>query len=148
MGDLEGLEEIAQQRSIRVNHLSRRVGFGWSVSPNIERAAVKRENEKPTKPVATSLPPPPPPAASAPSMMTEPVTGYTELIGVIRAQIGAMGVKYADFDAIARCDRPKQREQGGVVSVPHRIARVPVHLRQVARCGAPPQDREGRTFVA
>jgi hypothetical protein len=34
-------------------------------------------------------------------MMTEPVTTYTELIGVIRAQIGAMGVKYADFDSLA-----------------------------------------------
>ncbi len=33
--------------------------------------------------------------------MTEPVTTYTELIGVIRAQIGAMGVKYADFDSLA-----------------------------------------------
>jgi len=31
----------------------------------------------------------------------EPVTSYTELIGVIRAQIGVMGVKYADFDALA-----------------------------------------------
>lgn len=29
------------------------------------------------------------------------VTSYTELIGAIRAQIGVMGVKYADFDVLA-----------------------------------------------
>lgn len=34
-------------------------------------------------------------------MTTAEVTSYTELIGAIRAQIGVMGVKYADFDALA-----------------------------------------------
>jgi hypothetical protein len=34
-------------------------------------------------------------------MTTAEVTSYTELIGAIRTQIGVMGVKYADFDALA-----------------------------------------------
>jgi hypothetical protein len=35
------------------------------------------------------------------TIISEPVTTYTELIGVIRTQIGELGVRYLDFDKLA-----------------------------------------------
>jgi hypothetical protein len=46
MSDLEGVEEIAKQASIRVNERVKRGKFGWNISPNIERASVAREGKK------------------------------------------------------------------------------------------------------
>jgi hypothetical protein len=101
MGELTGLEEIAQQRSIRVNQLSRRGGFGWSVSPNIERAAVKRESEKPpTKPSATSLPPPPA-LAPSPANLGRMFTDYRTLIETCRQRAEQLGISRLELDRIA-----------------------------------------------
>jgi hypothetical protein len=109
LSDLEGLEQAAEQTSFRVNEHSRRRTFGLGISPNIERASVSREGKAIEKPAAL-IPADDEKGLSivetlgGPQEMTvisEPVTSYTELIGVIRARIGELGVRYLDFDKMA-----------------------------------------------
>lgn len=93
MGELAGLEEIAE----------RRVRFGWSVSSAIERAAVKPAKETPTKPISTSLPPPPSPPALAPSPanLGRMFTDYYTLIETCRLRAEELGISRAELDRVS-----------------------------------------------
>jgi hypothetical protein len=107
--NLEGIEEIFEQTSIRVNKRTRRRNFGWAIPPSIERAAAAREGKAIAKPAAlvpaddergtSSVGTP----SGTQEMLTisEPVTSYTELICGIRARVGQLEVRYLDFDKLA-----------------------------------------------
>jgi hypothetical protein len=101
--DLEGLEEIAEQTSARVNersHRGRGALFGWHASPSIERSSAARE--KPL-PVPSPRPPSPVPETHTSEIILTGVeiTTYTELICGIQARIGELGIRQVDFDKLA-----------------------------------------------
>jgi hypothetical protein len=108
MSDLDGAAEIFEQRSLRVtgrrNAQSPAV-FGWSISPNIERASASREGRAIEKPVALI------PAArldddeSDNRLQEILVTSYNEALPHIRDRVGAvLKIRYEDFDSL--CDFP------------------------------------------
>jgi hypothetical protein len=101
---IEDLEQIARQMDIHVNtrgkHGGHRWGggrFGWSAPPNFERSAVAREKVF----VVKDRPEPEKPTPVFHIFTGANVTSYTELISVIRSRVGALGVRYQDFDVLA-----------------------------------------------
>ena len=101
MSDLEGLEQVTEQTSIRVNERSHRGKLGWGISPNIERAAVKRAAEQPIKPIATSLSPPLPALAPSPANLGRMFTDYYTLIETCRARAEELGISRAELDRVS-----------------------------------------------
>jgi len=104
MSDLDDLEQFAAAVTMRPNHPDRRGSRSSTMIP--PHGLIHREEAShPKRPVAK---PEERPSALVEVQSSYPddkadfteVTSYTELIGVIRAQIGVMGVKYADFDAL------------------------------------------------
>jgi len=96
MSELEGIEEIAEQTSIRVNTRKKHGKLGWDISPNIERAAAAHEPKPAMAPTNAVLPEPIPAPAT-----NDPVTSYTELMSAIQARVGVLGLKLTDFDDLA-----------------------------------------------
>jgi hypothetical protein len=106
IGDLEDFE----RQAVRVNG---RTGFGWSIPPHIERvrrvvektvaakesakpaALIPADDERDTSTIGT------PSGSQEMLIISELVTSYTELIGVIRTRVGQLGVRYLDFDKLA-----------------------------------------------
>jgi hypothetical protein len=98
--DIDELEQVARQTDIHVNTRSSRRGkflFGWSIPPNIERSSVAREKIF----VAKESPEPEEPAPVVHIFAGANVTSYVELIDAIRTRVGAIGVRYQDFDVLA-----------------------------------------------
>jgi hypothetical protein len=103
--DIDELEQIALQADIHGNTRSNRGGrggrlglFGWSASPNIERASPARE-----RPVAVESPNPekPAPVIHLHLFTAVDVTSYSELMAGIRQKLAALGIRYLDFDVLA-----------------------------------------------
>lgn len=105
MSELDDLEEIARQATIRVNEKTRtsRSGGGFAYAPqaNIVRAAIHAAHPAPPQEPPLSPAPEPIPYPDDPFGPSKPVTSYTELIGEIREQIGRLGVRLVDFDDLA-----------------------------------------------
>jgi hypothetical protein len=102
--DSESLDEIAvfNYEARTRNCRPRQYRYSMRISPSLERIFVRRE----PKPVVVEQPPtqktcppdaPPAPVASAPIE----ITCYGELINALKEQVGAMGVRYEDFDSLA-----------------------------------------------
>jgi hypothetical protein len=109
---LEGIEEIAEQTSIRVNERGRRGKFGWGVSPNIARASVVREQKKapqkkaPRKRVSKKKTLRPitaksPPSAARAASVGQLFTGYSTLIETCRARADELGISRLELDRLA-----------------------------------------------
>jgi hypothetical protein len=101
MGALEGLEEVAEQTSVRVKRSRRRGQFGWGISPSIERASAAHPQ----------IPNPPnekrkvdEPLAIIHVFNPVEITSYTEAIEAIRPRLGQLKIRYQDFDTL--CDFP------------------------------------------
>jgi hypothetical protein len=104
--DIDELEQIARQTDIRVNTRSKRIArgwgggrFGWSAPPNIERAKAAHVVKEPLAAKES-------PVAEKPAPVIQLFTGanvtcYAELIDAIRTRVGALGVRYQDFDDLA-----------------------------------------------
>jgi hypothetical protein len=97
--DIDELEQITRQATIRVNTRSRRGNplFGWSIPPNLERSWVAREKIF----LAKEASKPETPAPIIHIFAGANVISYAELISVIRSRVGALGVRYQDFDVLA-----------------------------------------------
>jgi hypothetical protein len=97
MSDLDDLEQLAEQTSVRVNERTKH-GLGWALPPNFERAAAARESK------AIAIPQPadiePAPVATSQFHGAE-VVCYSELITQLRDRVGQIGVRYLDFDKLA-----------------------------------------------
>jgi hypothetical protein len=107
---LEGIEEIAEQTSLRVNKRTRRGKFGWGVSPNIARASVAREKKKAPKTAKTRVPkkkaPRPitaksPPSAARAAAVGRLFTDYRTLIETCRVRCDQLGVSRLELDRLA-----------------------------------------------
>jgi hypothetical protein len=104
---LENLEEVAEQTSVRVNEIVRRIPrgglFGWHASPNIERASVAREKKKLPKPIAAKQPPVEsvanPPTVS--TCIARPVVGYKGLIEACRQRADELAISRLEIDRLA-----------------------------------------------
>jgi hypothetical protein len=104
---LEGIEEIAEQSSIRVNEHSRRGKFGWAISPNIERASAAREKKKSPKkkaskkkaaiPVTVKSPPSP----GRPAAVGQSFTHYSTLIETCRSRCDELALSRAELDRLS-----------------------------------------------
>jgi hypothetical protein len=103
MSDLDALDEVAQQRTIRVNTRNNRGKLGWSIPPNLERASASREGKAIEKPAALT------PAEDEKAL--EPVTRipgegiathYVHLIPLLRDRLAYFAIRYEDFDT--HCD--------------------------------------------
>jgi hypothetical protein len=99
----EGIEEIAEQTSIRVNERNRRGKFGWSVSPSIERASATRVKKKSPKPIAAKQPGVEsvanPPTVS--TCIARPVTGYKGLVETCRQRATELALSRLEIDRLA-----------------------------------------------
>jgi hypothetical protein len=102
---LEGIDEIAEQTSIRVNERHHRGTLGWSISPNIERAASHCEKKK-------AAPPDRPPAArpAAPLQQSPrpgeqlapvPIRSMADLLTALRASRDELQITHETIDEIA-----------------------------------------------
>jgi hypothetical protein len=109
MGDLEALEQIAEQTSIRVNKLSRGGKFGWA-STNTQRASVQREKKKTPKPPKkrmTKKKAPKPAAARSPpsparvAAVGQLFTGYSTLIETCRVRCDQLALSRAELDRLS-----------------------------------------------
>jgi hypothetical protein len=106
VSDLGGAEEIFDQCTLRGNERSRhakcRAVFGWSISPEIERASAARAvNHVAAKRSAESEEPAPIVHIFTGAL----VTSYNEALPHIRDRVGAvLKIRYEDFDSL--CDFP------------------------------------------
>jgi hypothetical protein len=101
---LEGIEEIAEQTTIRVNGHSRPGQFGWAISPNIERAAGHLEKTK------TKAPPPDRPPAARPAVPPQqspreqpapvPIRSMTDFLTALRATRDERQLTHETIDEI------------------------------------------------
>jgi hypothetical protein len=104
---IEGIEEIAEQTSVRVNERVRRGKFGWGVSPNIARASVAREKKKtPNKRVPKKKAPRPitvksPPSAARPAAVAQVFTSYSTLIETCRIRCDQLELSRAELDRLS-----------------------------------------------
>ena len=98
MSNLDGAAEIFEQRSLRGNERTKHGKFGWAIPPQIERASAARESTAIAKPAALI---PADDDSQEMLIISEPVSSYNELIGVIRTRVGQLGVRYLDFDLLA-----------------------------------------------
>jgi hypothetical protein len=102
---LDGIEEIAEQTSIRVNEGARRGGKGYRFcrSPNLEHTAVQREKKKAPKPIAAKRPPVEsvanPPTVS--TCIARPVTGYKGLVETCRQRATELALSRLEIDRLA-----------------------------------------------
>jgi hypothetical protein len=102
MSDLGGASEIFEQTSLRAKGRTNSPAvFGWSISPNIERASVTREKFFVVK--ETQAPERPAPVVHI--FAGADVTSYNEALPHIRDRVGAvLKIRYEDFDSL--CDFP------------------------------------------
>jgi hypothetical protein len=91
MSDLDAIEKIAQQTVRAVNERTRHGKFGWTISPNLEHAAVAREKKKAAKPVPSDVTPAPPPA-------------------VLRRNTAALGRLISDYGGLLEAFRERAKE--------------------------------------
>jgi len=107
MSDLEGLEQVSEQTSFRVNDRSRRGKFGWGVSPNIERASVRREAkqvfpDRETATTAEKVPKKPPRPVPQPSANVARMIGsYDDLITAFRERVDGFNISRHELDFLA-----------------------------------------------
>jgi hypothetical protein len=95
--DIDELEQITRQTTIRVNTRSGRGNhlFGWSIPPNLERSSVVREKIF----VAKESSKPERPAPIIDIFTGANVTSYTEALDPIRDRVGTvLKIRYDDFD--------------------------------------------------
>jgi hypothetical protein len=94
-GDLESLEETAEQNAFAVNLRTKHGNLSWALSSNIEHAAIPRKttNAASIAPIAV--------VAEPPTGSTIEITTYTELIESVRQRVGELGIRYVDFDKLA-----------------------------------------------
>lgn len=93
---IEGIEEIAEQTSIRVNERTKQGLLGWGISPNIERAAAAHE------------PKPPAPAPAAPPTISKRssaslgrlITDYRTLVETCRARADELELSRLEIDRL------------------------------------------------
>jgi len=100
---LDGLEEIAEQTSLRVNVRTKHGKLGWAIPPNIEHTAVQREKKKAPKPIAAKRPPVES-AANPPTVSTciaRPVVGYKGLVETCRQRAIEMAISRLELDRLA-----------------------------------------------
>ncbi len=96
MSMIESLE-VFKQTSLRVNERPRHGKFGWAIPPHISRASVAREKIL----VIEERPKSERPTPVIHIFAGANVTSYGKLISVIRSRVGALGVRYQDFDVLA-----------------------------------------------
>jgi hypothetical protein len=113
MSDLDGIEEVAEQTSVRANERGigpRRGLFGWSVPPSIERASAAREKKKTPKPpkkrASKKKAPKPiaaksPPSAGRPAAVAQVFTCYSTLIETCRARCDQLELSRAELDRLS-----------------------------------------------
>lgn len=97
VSEIEGIEEIFEQTSIRVNERVKLGKRGWDISPNLEHTHVPHPAKPPKPPEPPAIESTSPPIAFS----TTVATSYTELMSAIQAQVGALGLKLTDFDDLA-----------------------------------------------
>jgi hypothetical protein len=108
MSDLEGLEEVAEQTSLRVNERTKSGGKGFraaifKISPNIEHTAVQREKKKTPKPIVAKQPRVES-VASPPTVSTciaRPVVGYRGLVETCRQRADELAISRLEIDRLA-----------------------------------------------
>jgi hypothetical protein len=109
---IEGIEEIAEQTSFRVNKRSRRGNLGWAIPPSIERASAAREQKKtpqkkaPRKRVSKKKTPRPitaksPTSAARPASVGRLFTDYRTLIETCRVRCDQLGISRLELDRLA-----------------------------------------------
>jgi hypothetical protein len=101
---VEGIEEIAEQSSLRVNERTKRGKLGWALPPHIERASPAREKKKTTNPIATRRPPAVESAGNSPTISTciaRPVTGYKGLVETCRQRATEMALSRLELDRLS-----------------------------------------------
>jgi hypothetical protein len=106
VSEIESLEEIAEQTSLRVNERGRHGKFGWNVSPSTERASAAREKKKTPKPIATK--PPPVESAVKPSAASirktanlgRLITDYRTLVETCRARADELDLSRLEIDRL------------------------------------------------
>jgi hypothetical protein len=101
MGALEGIEEVAEQTSFRVNQRSRNGRFGWSIPPSIERASSAREKKKTPKPKPIAPNPSPEEQAVSPARLGRTIGSYKTLIETCRARAEELGISRSELDRLA-----------------------------------------------
>ncbi|SRR5258705_8602336 len=105
MSDLEGLEQVSEQTSFRVNQRTLRGKFGWAISPNIERASVSRETKRrlpaakkvTVKEPAKDTHPLPPPSTAVARM----IGSYDDLISAFRERVDGLNISRRELDDLA-----------------------------------------------
>jgi hypothetical protein len=95
---LDGLEEIAELTSLRVNERGRRGKFGWAMPPSFERAKAAHVLKE-VAPKERRAPEKPAPVIHI--FTGAEVTCYSELIGAIQARVSSLGIRQLDFDKLA-----------------------------------------------
>jgi hypothetical protein len=101
MGALEGLEEVAEQTSVRVNQRSRNGKFGWSIPPSIERSSAAREKKKTPKRKPIAPNPSPEDQAVTPAKLGRTIASYRTLIETCRARAEELALSRAEIDRIS-----------------------------------------------
>jgi hypothetical protein len=104
MLDIDNLEEIERQTAFRVN------GRNWGLSPNIARASVSRESEKPPQAVVSIKPAPVDvenretfdrAIQDARARWMVPIRSMSELLAAHRARRDELGLTHLTIDEIA-----------------------------------------------
>jgi hypothetical protein len=106
MGDLDNLEEVAEQMTVRVNERHRRGTIGWAISPNIERAASHCEKRKAAPPDRPPAARPAAPAHQSPQSGEQPVSvieirSMLDLVSAFRFCRDERQLTHETIDAIA-----------------------------------------------
>jgi hypothetical protein len=100
--NLEGIEEIAEQTSFRVNERCKHGKRGWAIPPNIERATAQREkNKAPAAPPAVAAPAPRPTAPARSASLGRLFTDYRTLIETCRARAEELALSRLELDRLA-----------------------------------------------
>jgi hypothetical protein len=111
MTDIDGLEEIERQTAFRINEpRPRHPVHNWGISPNIARASVSRESEKPPQAVASIKPTPVDvddretfdrALQNARARWMVPIRSMSELLAAHRARRDELGLTHETIDELA-----------------------------------------------
>jgi hypothetical protein len=134
VSDIEGLGQLAEQTSFRVNERTKHGRLGWTLPPNFERAGAARESKAIAVPQPADIEPAP---VATPQFHGADVVCYSELMAQLRDRVGHLGVRYLDFDKLAgfaeglsgKCFGPAQVKRLGVDKLFDAIRAAGLRLR-------------------
>jgi hypothetical protein len=101
VSDLDGLAEIAEQTSIRVNTRNKRGKLGWTIPPNIARAAASRETKPPPKLRTVAVPKKSTPLPAPSAAVARMISSYDDLISAFRERVDGLNISREELDRVA-----------------------------------------------